>query len=139
MKRLIGFRQAAITAAALFGLLSLFHLSIIIGIVIFDYAPVEFLWGGQMETRDELLRFEWVSLGVILICLNTVLIRYGWVQLPGMLKTTRVILWVLMALFFLNTLGNILAETVFEKIFAPVTLVLALLCLRLAMEPFDRS
>ena len=137
MKRLIGFRQAAVTAAVLFGLLSLFHLSIIIGIVFFDYAPVEFLWGGQMETRDELLQFEWVSLGVILICLNTVLIRYGWVQLPGMLKTTRVVLWVLMVLFSLNTLGNILAETVFEKFFAPVTLVIALLCLRMAMEPFD--
>ncbi|MEQ9218133.1 MAG: hypothetical protein RLO17_08825 [Cyclobacteriaceae bacterium] len=138
MKKLIGFKQAAMASTILFGALTLFHLSIIIGIVFFDYAPVEFLWGGQMETRDELLRFEWVSLGVILICLNTVLIRYGWVQLPGMLKTTRVVLWVLMVLFFLNTLGNILAETVFEKFFAPVTLVLALLCLRMAMEPFDR-
>ncbi len=139
MKKLIGFRQAAVASAVLFGVLTLFHLSIISGILFFDYAPVEYLWGGKMQTSDELLRFEWVSLGVILLCLHTVLIRFGWIHLPGLLRTTRVILWVLVVLFFLNTLGNILAETTFEKFFAPVTLVLAVFCLRLAIEPFKQS
>ena len=139
MKKLISFRQAAMASAILFGALTLFHSAIIIGILLFDYAPVEFLWGGQMNTSDELLRFEFVSLGIILICLSTVLIRYGWIHLPGLLKITRIFLWVLVALFFLNTLGNILAETVFEKFFAPVTLVLAVLCLRLAIEPLKKA
>ena len=139
MKKLIGFRQAAVASTILFGALNLFHLSIISGILFFDYAPVEYLWGGQMKTSEELLQFEWVSLGIILICLNTVLIRYGWIKLPGMMKITRMVLWVLVVLFSLNTLGNILAVTVFEKFFAPVTLVLAFLCLRLAIEPIKRS
>ncbi len=137
MKKLIGFRQAALASAILFGILILFHLSIIMGILFFNYAPVEYLWGGKMQTSDELLRFEWVSLGIILLCLNTVLIRFGWIHLPGLLKATRVVLWVLVVLFSLNTLGNMLAESVFEKFFAPVTLVLAVFCLRLAIEPLS--
>ncbi len=135
MKNIIGFRQAAMVAAIIFGALTLFHMAIIIGIIFIDYAPVEYLWGGQMETSEELLRFESVSLGVILICFNTVLIRFGWIRMPGMLKASRIILWVLSGLFLLNTVGNLLAETNFEKYFAIVTLALALLCWRLATEP----
>lgn len=42
--------------------------------------------------------------------------------------------WILFVLFLLNTFGNIFAKTTFEKFFAVITFVLAILSLRLALE-----
>jgi len=58
MKKLISFRRAIQFSLILFGLLILFHLLIIVGIVLFDYVPIDFLWGGRMETREQLLGLE---------------------------------------------------------------------------------
>jgi len=50
----------------------------------------------------------------------------------GVLLTVAI--WAVVGLFTLNTLGNIFANTLFEKLaFTPVTLLLALLSLRLAL------
>ena len=47
----------------------------------------------------------------------------------------KVILWLMFLLFLLNTLGNIFSLNKFEQLtFTPVTLVLSLLSLRLALE-----
>ena len=43
--------------------------------------------------------------------------------------------WVLVGLFAVNTVGNLFAKTLFERaVFTPLTLLLALLMLRLALE-----
>ena len=43
------------------------------------------------------------------------------------LKIVNIMLWIFVMLFALNTVGNILAETTFEKSFAVLTFVSALL------------
>jgi hypothetical protein len=139
MKRLIGFRPAIRITLVVFGLLMLFHLVVVIGIAFFDYVPIDFLWGGRMETKEQLLVFEFVSVLISALCFIIVLIRAGSLKVPAMMTFSRVALWILFVLFALNTVGNLFAKTAFEKSLSAVTLILALLCLRLALEPLSHK
>jgi hypothetical protein len=134
IKKMIAFRVAARGIMAILSLLVLFHLAVIAGIVLFDYAPVDFLWGGRLETAEELLRFEIVSFLISLVALFFVAIRVGLLHMERLQKAARVVMWLLFVLFLLNTIGNIVAESRFEKFFAIVTIVLALFSLRLALK-----
>lgn len=134
MKKLISYRLATQLSIFLFGLLILFHTSVILGIAVFDYVPTDFLWGGRMETKEQLLAFEFISLLIIVLCLFIVLVRSERIRIPTLMGVAKVGLWVLFVLFFINTVGNLMAKTTFEKFFALVTALLAMLCLRMAIE-----
>jgi hypothetical protein len=133
MRKLISFKRAAQLSLFLFGLFILFHLSVIMGIVFFNYVPVDFLWGGKMETREQLLGFEIISLFVMVLCCIIVLIKSEWIRIPKLKGAAGIALWILVVLFALNTIGNIYAKTTFEKSLAIITVMLAILCLRLAL------
>ena len=130
----MSFKLATQISLLIFGLFLLFHLSIILGIVILDFVPVDFLWGGRMETKEQLLGFEIFSLFIMALCFFTVLIRSDKVKFHKLMRAAVIALWVLFILFLLNTIGNIFAKTAFEKFLAIPTGILALLCLRLALE-----
>lgn len=134
MKKLMSFKIATNLSLLLFGLFILFHLSIIIGIVFFDYVPVDFLWGGRMETKAQLLSFEIVSLLIMAFCIFIVLIKSKRINTPRLLKSANISLWILLVLFTLNTVENFFAKTTFENFFAIITAILAILCFRLAIE-----
>jgi hypothetical protein len=134
MRKLISFKQAGQLSLFLFGVITLFHIAVLIGIFIFDYVPAEFLWGGRMETREQLIGFEIISVFISLLCVFAILIRTEWIRIPRLIKIIRVVLWLLFILFVLNTIGNILAKTTFEKIFALLTAIISFLVLRLAIE-----
>lgn len=137
--KLISFNLAAKILMIFFGLFIVFHFVIIAGILFFDFAPVDFLWGGRMETKEQLLVFEFISLLVMIVCYLVVLVRSKRVFAPKLLGVSRIFLWILFVLFFFNTLGNLFAQTDFEKFFAILTAVSAVLCLRLAMEKIDKN
>ncbi len=107
----------AILAAA-----GLFHFSILL-----KFIPYEFTWGGRLKSDQEMYIFETLSLALNLFMGFVVLIRGGYLQpyLPA--GAVRVFLWIFLVLFSLNTLGNLFAETNFEKFFALVTLAEAVL------------
>lgn len=134
LKKTISFRFAAAATTVMLGLLSLFHLAIIAGILFFDFAPVEFLWGGRLETPEELLNFEIVSFIINLAALFFTAIRGGFIKVARLQKAAQVMMWILFVLFFLNTIGNIAAESQFEKFFAILTITLAIFTLRLALK-----
>jgi hypothetical protein len=102
--------------------------------VLFDFAPIDFLWGGRMETKEQLLGFEIISFIVMVLCFFIVLVRTEGIRIPALTGVSRIALWILSILFLVNTIGNIFANTTFEKIFALFTVALAVLCLRLALE-----
>lgn len=137
MKSLISFERSVQLSLIIFGIFILFHQIIIVGIVFLDIVPLDFLWGGKMETKEQLVIFEIVSLLVMLFCFGTVLFRSKRAEPRRLLTASRVALWILSGLFLLNTIGNLLAKTTFENLFAVVTAVLAFLCLRMALEPID--
>jgi len=134
MKKIINFNQAVLASLFLMGLLILFHLSILIGVIFFDYAPIDFLWGGQMKTIEQLLKFEIVSFLISFVFFFLVLIKSKRLNLPKLISVAHAAMWVLFVIFSLNTIGNLIAKTTFEKVFAIVTGLLAFLMLRIALE-----
>lgn len=98
-------------------IITLFHLAILTKII-----PYEITWGGRLENDSEMYVFETISI-IFNIFLGLVLLIKD-ERLPAFIpmKLINIILWVLLILFGLNTIGNIFAKTLFEKILAIVTL-----------------
>lgn len=112
----------------LFGILFLvilFHLLILVKII-----PYEITWGGRLQSDKEMVVFEGIS-----ITLNLFLV---W-MLSLKAKNVRnwfvsFVLWFFCVLFVLNTIGNLFAETLFEKCLSVLTLALSLLLLRILLK-----
>ena len=98
-------------------LVTLFHLAILSKII-----PYEITWGGRLKNDSEMYVFETISI-MFNIFLGLVLLIKG-ERLPAFIpmKVVNIILWAFLILFGLNTIGNIFAKTLFEKILAIVTL-----------------
>jgi len=130
MKKLISERSAAITILTLLSIFLVFHFLVMLGVI-----PFEIVWGGRLTSRSQMLRSETVSVIVNLIMIAVVAIKANVlnVELPQIF--IKVILWLMFLLFLLNTLGNVFSLNKFEQlVFTPVTLILSLLSLRLALE-----
>jgi len=100
----------------------LFHLSIV-----FKVVPYEITWGGRLKTDSEMYVFESISIFIILLLIFILLIKGKYVNEFIPLKIVNIVLWIFFALFALNTVGNIFAETNFEKYFILLTLPSAIL------------
>ena len=95
----------------------LFHLSIMLKIV-----PYEITWGGRLKNDSEMYGFETISLVINLFLGSILLIKGGLIKEIIPMKIVNIVLWIFVMLFGLNTIGNIMAKTNFEKFFAILTL-----------------
>lgn len=130
MKSLISERFASFTLLILLSTFLVFHFLVMLGII-----PFEIVWGVRLTSRAEMLRSETVSVLVNLIMIAIVAINAKILNVVLPHVFIKVILWLMFLLFLLNTLGNIFSLNKFEQLtFTPVTLVLSLLSLRLALE-----
>ena len=103
---------------SLLTLVIVFHVLILLGSI-----PYTIAWGGRLKSREEMLVFETVS-----ILLNVFLIGVLALKAKNLKhKFADSVLWIFFGIFSLNTVGNLLAETNFEKYFSIVTLIFALL------------
>lgn len=135
MKKLISERSAAITILTLLSIFLVFHFLVMLGVI-----PFEIVWGGRLTDRSQMLRSETVSVIVNLIMIAIVAIKANVLQVELPQVFIKVILWLMFLLFLLNTLGNVFSLNKFEQlVFTPVTLVLSLLSLRLALEKKQNS
>lgn len=134
MRGIINFNNAVRITLVLAGVMIVFHLSILMGILIFDFAPVDYLWGGRMETSAQLLTFELISLLISALFFVLILIKSNRINLPALNGVVHIAMWLFFILFLFNTVGNLIAKTTFEKLFALVTGLLALLVLRIVIE-----
>lgn len=71
--------------------------------------------------------FETISILVNLFLGLLLLMKGGYVKFRFKEKAINIILWIFFALFILNTIGNMFAKTNFEKSFAVLTFVSAIL------------
>lgn len=112
-------------------LLAILHLLIVAKIV-----PPDFVWAGAIgasATRRYML--EALSLLLNLIFLVIVVAKLGYIRPGRWAKGIHVAVWVMFVYFVLNFFGNLASGMAAEKlIFAPLTLLLALLTWRLAIE-----
>lgn len=98
----------------------LFHLSIVIKII-----PYDITWGGRLKSDQDMYVFESFSIVVNLFLMYLLAVKGGYLKQVFSIKVVNIILWFFFGLFCLNTVGNIFAETNFEKYFTVVTLVTA--------------
>lgn len=126
----IDIKVASAVMMAVLSCAAVFHLIVLSGIV-----PYSIVWGGRLESATQMYIFETISLSVNLAVIVIVGIKGGFIKpcLPNKMVTFS--LWVLAALFALNTVGNLFAESKLEMIlFTPFTLLSSILFYRMAIE-----
>jgi hypothetical protein len=95
--------------------------------IIVEIVPYEIVWGGRLKTESDMYTFEIISILTNLFLISILLIKGRLLKFQLNKKVVNGILWFFFAVFILNTVGNILAHTIFEKSFSIVTLLLATL------------
>jgi hypothetical protein len=104
-------------------LLIVFHTLILTQII-----PYTIVWAGKLKTVNEMFVFEIISISINLFLILLLLLKGGFIKNSFSEKLLNSILWVFIILFALNTIGNLTAETQFEKIvFTPLTFISAIL------------
>jgi hypothetical protein len=100
-------------------------------LVILEVIPYTIVWGSRLNSYEEMIQYEAVSLILI-----TGLIALTWIKTKNKQNAfVGFLLWAFVGLFAFNTVGNLLSKNLFEMIvFTPLTFILALLCARVAME-----
>ncbi len=124
-------KQAGILLLFLLSVVTLFHF-----LVLLEWIPYGAVWAGRLKSREEMYVFETVSLVINALLIFVVAQQSGVLRsyLPGKLR--RVILWFFVALFALNTFGNLFAVNIYERVIGTLlTLLCALLCGLLARKP----
>lgn len=93
------------------------------------------VWGGRIQSQEQMIPFEITSilLNIMMLAVVAVYTRHLNVKINS--KIIKVALWIMFAIFLLNTIGNLFSNNQWEKIiFTPITLLLAVFSLRLAMD-----
>ena len=103
-------------------LATIFHL-----LILFRFIPFEITWGGRLKTVEEMYVFETISILINSFFIFILLQKGEYIRYFLGKKTVTLILWVFFTIFVLNTIGNVFAETYFEKIFTILTLLNAIL------------
>ena len=131
MKNLISAKLAGNILFVAFGLLAVFHVLVLLGVI-----PAEIVWGGMIQgVPSNLITLEIISLLVTLLFLTILAARAGAIPAGRFSGAVRVGVWLIFAYLVLNTLGNLASGVSFENlVFAPVTIFLALCAFRLAIE-----
>lgn len=100
-----------------------FHLLIISRIISY-----EIVWAGKLKSVSEMYVFEIISILVNVLLITVLLLKGNVIKHKINDKIINGILWFFVLVFALNTIGNLLAESLFEKaVFTPLTLISSLL------------
>jgi hypothetical protein len=131
MKKLISAKLAGNILLFSLGLLFIFHILVLLKII-----PADVVWGGQIKgVPANLVTLETVALLVTAVFILIVATKVGYVQAGKLSGAINVGVWLIFAYLLLNTLGNLASGISLEKLlFAPITIILALCALRLAIE-----
>jgi hypothetical protein len=131
MKKWITAKLAGKTLLLLLILLSVFHL-----LVVFSIIPSSIVWGGQTgNSTSNLVVLELVSLLITLVFILIIALKSGYLKINKFTKSINIGVWVIGVFFLLNTIGNITSAVIIENlVFGPLTLIMAILALRLALE-----
>ena len=131
MKTLISARMAGNILLISLGLLTIFHILVLLNVV----SP-DIVWGGQAgNTEVSLLTLEIVALLVTALMAVIIAAKIGYIQAGRFKVAVNIGVWIVVAYLLLNMLGNLASGVSAEGfIFAPITLILALFALRLAIK-----
>lgn len=126
----ISVKTAARTINILLFLAVLFHVLTMSGIISMDNA-----WGGRVSDRQQFMMLELVSISIVIFALMIVSMRAGFMSRMFSISTIKVLLWIFVVVFALNTIGNIMTIPAIEGLIGtPITLVITILMLVLALN-----
>ena len=115
--------RALNTLLGLFSVVIIFHLSVITQII-----PYKIVWAGKLNSAKEMYAFEITSITINLFFVVILLIIAHYIKHTIHERLLNLILWMFLVLFVFNTIGNLMAETAFERfVFTPMTLLAAVL------------
>ena len=131
MRKILSANLAGKILIALFVVLLIMHALILLGVL-----PSSIIWGGQIkEDQSNLIGLESVAITLTLLFIGLTALKIRQINSGGKRLMINVGAWLVFAYLLMNTLGNfasgVSAETL---IFAPLTIVMALCALRLALE-----
>ncbi len=106
----------------LLSIVTAFHLCIIVKLI-----PYSIAWGGRLKNDIEMYTFETISIFINLFLISILLVKGNYLKLRLNEKLINIVLWIFFFIFILNTIGNLLAKTNFEKAFSVLTLILSIL------------
>ncbi|WP_303311256.1 hypothetical protein [Hymenobacter sp. BT730] len=130
MKALFSERRALHGLLVFFLLTLVFHALVVVGMI-----PYALVWGGRLRDTSQMLRWEAGALTMTLLLLAVVAVQAGYVKIRVHPWVMTVAFSLLFLFFLVNTAGNLLAADKLENwLFAPLTLLLALLSLRVAVS-----
>lgn len=99
-------------------LATVFHLVVLLKII-----PFQIVWGGRLQTVQDMYVFELGSILINAFFIFVLLQKGMFIKSIFSNKAVSIILWIFFAVFLLNTIGNLLAKSTFEKLFTIVTLI----------------
>src|SRR5690242_18396629 len=131
MKKLISAKLAGNVLLFSLGLLFIFHILVLLRVI-----PADIVWGGQIKgVPANFGTLETVALLVTALFILIVAAKTGYISAGKLSAFVNVGIWLVFAYLLLNTLGNLASGISLEKLlFTPVTIILALCALRLAIE-----
>ncbi len=134
MIKIISFNLATTIMIILLSSAIIFHL-----LIIFQFIPYHIVWGGRVETLSQMYQFEAISIGINLLMIFTVFWKCYCVKIKKSSKILDALLWILIGIFVLNTIGNLFAKSSLETtIFTPLTFISAILLYRIVIEKIER-
>lgn len=127
---LTSFRFAVMVMLVLLGVVLLFHFLVLLGII-----PFDIVWGGKLQSVQQMLVFETVSVLLNALLFWLILAKANWVKWPLPRWVLHALLVSFTVLFVLNSIGNLLAEKTLETLlFTPITILFSLLCFRIVLQ-----
>ncbi len=131
MRKLISAKLAGKILLWALGLLAAFHVLVLLRVV-----PSDIIWGGQIGgSAANLMTLEIISLVITLLFAAIVASKMNYILAGKFRIPIAVGMWIVFGYMILNLVGNLASAVSFENlVFAPITLVMALLALRLAIE-----
>lgn len=131
MKKIISARLAGNILLTALGLVLVFHILVLLKVI-----PADIVWGGRIQgVPENLFTLETIALLVTLFFMLIIAAKVGYVQAGKLSGAVNIGVWLIFAFLLLNTLGNLASGVSFENLIAaPITIILALCALRLAIE-----
>jgi hypothetical protein len=130
MKYLLSAKLAGQILIATLVLMIIFH-----AFVLFNVIPYEIVWAGRITDSSSLLMYEGFAIFLTFIFILIISMKLGYLHANKYAKAVNFGVWLVFTYFTLNTIGNFASANITEKlIFAPLTIFMALLAFRVALE-----
>lgn len=130
MKKFLSARLSGKILISLLIILLFFHVLVIVKAI-----PYEIVWGGQVNDPSSMFIYEGISIFITIIFILIISMKIGYINPGKFLRIVNIGLWCVFVYFLFNTIGNLTTSVILEKlIFTPVTIIMAILAFRLAIE-----